>query len=54
MVDFGKSDQIIEINGKVDKPTLTMDSMIFCSFHCQCWFIHFSSYIYISTHTHKS
>ena len=35
MVDFGKSNNIIEISGKVDKPTLTMDSgiFIFCSFY---------------------
>ena len=26
MVDFGKSDKMIKISGKVDKPTLTTDS----------------------------
>ena len=29
VVDFGKSDKMIKINGKVDKPTLTTDSIIF-------------------------
>ena len=28
MVDFGKSDKMIKITRKVDKPTLTMASMI--------------------------
>ena len=28
MVDFGKSDKMIKISGKVDKPALTMDSAI--------------------------
>ena len=32
MVDFGKSNKMIKIKGKVDKPTLTMDSLIFSSF----------------------
>ena len=32
IVGFGKSDKMIKISGKVDKPTLTMDSaMIFHS-----------------------
>ena len=32
MVDFDKSDKMIKIRRKVDKPTLTMDSArIFCS-----------------------
>ena len=33
MVDFGKSDKMIKISGKVDKPTLIMDIafLIFCS-----------------------
>ena len=31
MIDFGKSGKMIKISGKVDKPTLTMDSFIFCS-----------------------
>ena len=28
MVRFGKSDEMKKISGKVDKPTLTMDSVI--------------------------
>ena len=32
LVNFGKSDKMIKINGKVDKPTLSIDSaMIFRS-----------------------
>ena len=33
MIDFGESDKMIKISGKVDKPTLTMNSaMIFCDY----------------------
>ena len=28
MMEFGKSDKMIKISGKVDKPTLTMDSAV--------------------------
>ena len=31
MVDFCKSDKTIKVSGKVDKPTLTTDSIIFHS-----------------------
>ena len=31
MVDFGESDKMIEINGKVDKSNTTDLVMIFCS-----------------------
>ena len=31
MVDFGKSDKVIKINGKVEKQTLIKDSVIFRS-----------------------
>ena len=31
MVDFGKSDKMIKISGKVNKPTLTTDLVIFRS-----------------------
>ena len=31
MVDFRKSDEMIKISGKVDKPTLITDSIIFRS-----------------------
>ena len=40
MVDFGESDKMIKINGKVDTKV-------------SVWFIHFSTYFYhIYTHTH--
>ena len=33
MIDFVNSDKMIKISGKVDKPTLTMDSaIVLCSF----------------------